>query len=54
MVLGKLSDLLIWITVGERPIALAVGAGGVFGFFSSCLSFLFTSPSLGDCPIYRL
>ena len=31
MVLGKLPDrgvLLIWIIVGQGPIALAVGAGG--------------------------
>ena len=34
------------------PIALAVGAGGVFGHFFSHLSFLFSfSLSLGDGPI---
>ena len=34
--------LLIWITVGQGPIVLAVGAGGVFGHFFSRLSFLFS------------
>ena len=36
MVLGKLlvpGSLLIWIVVGQVPIALAVGAVGVFGHF---------------------
>ena len=45
--------LLIWMIVGQGPIALAVGAGGVlFGPFYSPLSFpsLF-SLSLGDGPI---
>ena len=33
--------LLIWITVGQGPIVLAVGAGGgLFGHFYSHLSFL--------------
>ena len=56
MVLGKLSVrgvLLIWIIVGQGPLALAVGAGvfffGTF-FFLVCL-FSFLSPSLGDGPI---
>ena len=42
--------LLIWIIVGQGPIALAIGAGGVlFGHFFSHLSFLFSfSLSLGD------
>ena len=42
--------LLVWMTVGQRPIALAVGAGGgLFGHFFSHLSFLFSfSLSLGD------
>ena len=44
--------LLIWIIVAQGPIALAVGAGGVFGQFFSRLSFLLFSPSLGDAPIY--
>ena len=45
--------LLVWMIVGQGPIALAVGAGrGVFGHFFSHLSFLFSfSLSLGDCPI---
>ena len=39
----------IWITVGQGPTALAVGAGGLFGHFSSRLSFLFSfSLLLGD------
>ena len=47
MVLGKLpvpGRPTIWITVGQGPTALAVGAGGgMFGhfFFSSILSLLF-------------
>ena len=42
--------LLVWMTVGQGPIALAVGAvGGLFGHFFSYLSFLFSlSLSLGD------
>ena len=37
----------IWITVGQGPTALAVGAGGGwFGHFFSCLSFLSFSPAL--------
>ena len=45
--------LLVWMTVGQGPIALAVGAGGgLFGHFFSHLSFLFSfSLSLGDGPI---
>ena len=52
MVLGKLPT--IWITVGQGPIALAVGAGGgLFGhFYSHLISFLSSfSLSLGDGPI---
>ena len=56
MVLGNLPEPgrpTIWITVGQGPIALAVGAGGgcldiftlVYPFFSSF------SLSLGDGPI---
>ena len=45
-------DKLIWIIVGQGPIALAVGASGVlFGHFYSRISFLFFSPFLGDRPI---
>ena len=45
--------LLIWMIVGQGPIALAVGAGGgLFGHFYSPLSFpSFFSLSLGDGPI---
>ena len=42
----------ILITVGQGPIALAVGAGGGrFGHFYSHLSFSSFSLSLGDGPI---
>ena len=56
MVLGKLpvpGRPTIWITVGQGPTALAIGAGGVFfGHFYSHLSFLSSfSLSLGDGPI---
>ena len=48
MVLGK----LIWIIVGQGPIALAVGASGVcldiFTLVYLFSSFLFFSPFLGD------
>ena len=48
MVLGK----LIWIIVGQGPIALAVGPSGVcLDIFYSRISFLFFSPFLGDKPI---
>ena len=45
--------LLIWIIVGQGPIALAVGAGGgCLDIFFSQLSLLFSfSLSLGDGPI---
>ena len=45
--------LLVWMMVGQGPIALAVGAGGgLFGHFFSHLSFLFSfSLSLGDGPL---
>ena len=55
MVLGKLPEPgrpTILITLGQGPIALAVGADGGFGHFYSHLSFLFSfSLSLGDDPI---
>ena len=56
MVLGKLSvpgRPTIWITVGQGPTALAVGAGGGrFGHFYSHLSLLSSfSLSLGDSPL---
>ena len=45
--------LLIWIIVGQGPIALAIGAGGgSLDIFFSQLSFLFSfSLSLRDGPI---
>ena len=54
MVLGKLSvpgRPTIWITVGQGPTALAVGAGGVVWTFllSSILSLLFL-PLFGRRP----
>ena len=53
MVLDKLpmpGRPTIWITVGQGPAALAVGAGWrLFGHVYSHLSFF--SLSLGDCPI---
>ena len=56
MVLGKLpvpGHPTIWITAGQGPIVLAIGAGGgCFGHFYSRLSFLYSfSLSLGDGPI---
>ena len=44
-------DLLIWIIVGQGPLALAVSAGGGFfwTFFSS-LSFLFSFSLFGRRP----
>ena len=53
MVLGKLpvpGRPTIWITVGQWPTALAVGAGGdCFYSHLSCLSSV--SLSLGDGPM---
>ena len=44
--------LLIWIIVGQGPIALAVGAGlGCLDIFSLVYLFSFLSSSLGDGPI---
>ena len=56
MVLGELpvsGRPTIWITVGQGPTALAVGAGGgCLDIFCSHLSFLSSfSLSLGDDPI---
>ena len=56
MVLGKLplpGRPTIWITVGQRPTALVVGAGGgCLDVFSLIYSFLFSfSLSLRDGPI---
>ena len=47
--------LLIWIIVGQRPIALAVGAGGgCLDIFSLVYHFSFPSPSLWETARYRL
>ena len=44
--------LLIWIIVGQGPIALAVDAGGgCLDIFKLVYLFTFLSPSLGDGPI---
>ena len=54
MVLGKLSvpgRPTIWITVGQVPTALAVGAGGVVWTF---LLPSILSPSLWETARYRL
>ena len=55
MVLGKLpvpGRPSIWITVGQGPIALAVGAGGgCLDIFTLIYPFLSFSLSLGDGPI---
>ena len=45
---------VIWIIVGQGPIALAVGVGGgCLDIFSLVYLFSFLSPSLGDAR-YRL
>ena len=47
--------LLIWISVGQGPIALAVGAGaGCLDIFSLIYHFSFLSPSLWEMARYRL
>ena len=47
--------LLVWMMVGQGPIALAVGAGrGLFGHFFSIYFFSFVSPSLWETARYRL
>ena len=50
--------LLIWIIVGQGPVALAVGAGGgcldIFFSHLSFLSFFFLSLSLWETARYRL
>ena len=56
MVLGKLpvpGRPTVWITVGQGPTALVVGAGGgCLGIFTLIYHFLFSfSLSLGDGPI---
>ena len=59
MVLGKLSvpgRPTIWITVGQGPTALAVGAGGgCLDLFSlSSITSRFFFPSLWETARYRL
>ena len=58
MVLGKLpvpGCLTIWITVGQRPTALAVGAGGgCLDIFSFIYLFFPLSPSFWETTRYRL
>ena len=47
--------LLVWMTVGQGPIALAVGAGGdCLDIFSLIYLFSFLSPSLWETARYRL
>ena len=58
MVLGKLpvpGRLTIWISVGQGPIALAVGAGGGgLDIFTLVCPFFPLSPSLWETARYRL
>ena len=58
MVLGKLpvpGRPTIWITVGQGPTALAVGAGGVcLDIFTLIYPFFPLSPSLWETARYRL
>ena len=58
MVLGKLpvpGRPTIWITVGQGPTALVVGAGGVvWTFLLSSILFSSLSPSLWETVRYRL
>ena len=47
--------LLTWITVGQGPIVLSVGAGGgCLDIFSLIYHFSFLSPSLWETAGYRL
>ena len=58
MVLGKLpvpGRPTIWITVGQWPTALAVGAGwGCLDIYNLDYRFSFLSPSLWETARYRL
>ena len=58
MVLGKLpvpGRPTIWITVGQGPTALAVGAGGdCLDIFTLIYPFFLFSPSLWETARYRL
>ena len=57
-VLGKLpvpGRPTIWVTVGQGPTALAVGAGGgCLGVFTLIYPFFRLSPSLWEAARYRL
>ena len=47
--------LLTWLTVGQGPIVLSVGAGGgCLDIFSLIYHFFFLSPSLWETARYRL
>ena len=47
--------LLIWMTVGQGPTALAVGAGGGYlDIFTVVYHFSFLSPPLWETARYRL
>ena len=47
--------LLTWLTVGQGPIVLSVGAGGgCLDIFSLIFHFSFLSPSLWETARYRL
>ena len=47
--------LLTWITIGQGPIVLAVGAGGgCLDIFSLIYHFSFLSPALWETARYRL
>ena len=58
MVLGKLPEperLTIWMTVGQGPIVLAVGAvGGCLDIFTLVCPFSLLTPSLWETARYRL
>ena len=57
MVLGKLpvpGRPTIWITVGQGPTALAVGADGALDIFTLIYPFFPLSPSLWETTRYRL
>ena len=55
MVLGKLPVPTMWITVGQGPTALAVGAGGgCLDIFSLIFPISILSPSLWETARYRL
>ena len=50
-----LGVLLVWMIVGQGPIALAIGAGGgCLDIFSLIYLFSFLSPSLWETARYRL